>query len=84
MNPQIQQHLAKFDKEFPNSIHSELTMKGITSKWKSNEDIKSFLEQALQSTWNAAVKEVIDEMPLDYDIKTNQLIRKQLTAKFTN
>lgn len=39
--------LARFDKEFPNPVNVDLTLHGLTTRYRANEDIKSFLTTAL-------------------------------------
>ncbi len=58
MNPQIQQHLDKFAEEFP----LEDTELQFAADYQKR--MNSFLEQALQSTWNAAVKDTVEKTKL--------------------
>lgn len=49
----------EFDKEFPNSIYSDLTVQGLTSKWRSNDDIKNFIRTQIDNAVKAATQRVL-------------------------
>ncbi len=89
LNPNIQQHLDKFDKQFERDnsgekvegyllMNSGKWVKGDDREWckiATPHDVKLFLEQALQSTWNAAVKDTVERTRLK-DKGINPLFRE--------
>mgnify|MGYP001314919344 CR=1 FL=1 len=52
----------EFDKEFPNPIMVELTIKGLSSRWEANKEIKSFLRKSLAGQAEEIEKLIVDEI----------------------
>ncbi len=57
-NEKITEIIKEFREKFPGTIHSELTVAGLTSNWESKQEIEAWLTQTLTLALHDTEQEV--------------------------